>query len=230
MFDSESKSSNPTPVTCILISKAREAAGKTGKECAAALGIPLKRFNQMESGEVIPSLPEAEMLAFFFDLQPRELLGSEIRDFPITHATVEQMKQLVQLRQRIISATLQLNRSEKKISLKELSAQSGVPAAKIKRYELTKQPVPLNDLESICKILEIPVESLLDQSSFIAEKQKKILADSTFQNLPPEMQRFVTELGNQSFLKLAMRLKETGIENIENLALGLQKLADQVKE
>jgi transcriptional regulator with XRE-family HTH domain len=230
MFDSASKSSDPTPVIGILISKASQAAGKTGKECAAALGIPLKRFNQMESGKVIPSLPEVEMLAFFFDLPPQELLAKEIRDFPNTRVSVEQMQQLVQLRQRIISATLQLSRSDRKISLKDLSAQSGIPAAKIKRYELTAQPVPLNDLEAICKSLEIPVESLLDQTSFITEKQKKIEAEFTFQSLPPEMRKFVTEPDNLSFLKLAMRLKETGIENIKNLALGLQQMADRVKE
>ena len=230
MFDSSSKISSGAPPVSELISKARQAAGKTIRECADALGIPIKRFNRLEAGQEIPSLPEVEMLAFFFELPPRVFLSEEEPEFGAPIASPEQIQQLILLRQRIISATLQLARANKKLSLKQLSAQANIPSARIKRYELTALPIPLNELQALCTALEIKLDSLLDQSSFAAGMQKLIQEKQRYQALPQEIKDFINEPANLPFLTLAMRLKQTGVENIESLAQGLQQLAERVKE
>lgn len=230
MFDSSSEINGKTPHVSRLISKARQASRKTTRECAAALGIPLKRFTRLESGQEIPSLPEVEMLAYYFELPTHAFLSEEEQEFADTKASPEQIAQLILLRQRILSATLQLARANKKFSLKQLSSQTGIPAARIKRYELTAKPIPLNELQALCTALDIQLDKLMDQSSFAAEVQKSRQAKEHYQALPQEIKDFISDAANLPFLKLAMRLQQTGVENIESLAQGLQQLAEQVKE
>ncbi len=230
MFDSSSEISSGTPLVSELISKARQAAGKTTRECADALGIPIKRYTRLESSREIPSLPEVEMLAYFFELPPRVFLSAEEPEFGVPKASPEQIQQLILLRHRIISATLQLARANKKLSLKQLSDQTGIPAARIKRYELTALPIPLNELQALCASLEIQLDELMDQSSFAAEMQKLLQDKELYQALPREIKDFISDPANLPFLTLAMRLQQTGVENIEGLAQGLQQLAERVKE
>lgn len=230
MFDSSSEISSGAPRVSELLSKARQAAGKSTRECADALGIPIKRYTRLESGQEMPSLPEVEMLAYFFELPPRVFLSTEEPEYGIPKASPEQIQQLVLLRHRIISATLQLARANKKYSLKQLSAQTGIPSARIKRYELTAVPIPLNELQALCASLEIQLDDLMDQSSFAAEMQKLAQEKERYQSLPREIKDFINDPGNLPFLTLAMRLQQTGVENIESLAQGLQQLVERVKE
>ncbi len=230
MFDSSPEISPGAPFVSELIGKARQAAGKTTRECADALGIPIKRYTRLESGQDMPSLPEVEMLAYLFELPPRVFLSAEEPEFGVPKASPEQIQQLILLRHRIISATLQLARANKKLSLKQLSAQTGIPSARIKRYELTAVPIPLNELQALCTALEIQLDDLLDQSSFAAEMQKSQQEKERYQSLPQEIKDFINESANLPLLTLAMRLQQTGVENIESLAQGLQQLAERVKE
>lgn len=230
MLDPSSEISASIPNISHLISKARQASGKTIKECAAALGMPFKRFARLESGQEMPSLPELEMLAYFFELPLRVFLSEEDREFEPSKASPEEMQQLILLRQRIISASLQLARDNKKCTLKQLSMLTSIPAARIKRYELTAQPIPLNELKSLCTALEIQLEDLMDQSSFVAEKIKVNQEKDHYLHLPQEIKTFINNPASLPFLKIAMRLQQTGVENIENLAQGLQQLAEGAKE
>jgi len=43
---------------------AREACGKSVKECSLLLDIPTSRLKNFETGKYIPSLPEIEALSF----------------------------------------------------------------------------------------------------------------------------------------------------------------------
>ena len=212
------------------LTKAREAAGMSAKECALVLGLPTKKYQKLETGGVIPSLPEVEILAHFFGVLPKDILEGNQLEFEEKAATREQLQQIMQLRHRILSATLQLARSQQNLSLKEISHLSGVSSARIKRYEMTSVPIPLNDLTALCKALEIPLRTLFDQSGFLAEGQKKMQKERSFHQLSNEFQDFITDPENHSFLELAIRLKETGLENLESLAAGLKQLADKVKE
>ena len=230
MPDSQTISIGSTSEIGSHLAKAREAVGKSARECASVLGVSLKKYKKIETGEYNPSLPELEILAYFLGIMPRDILEGHPGEFEKQNAAVEQLQQIMQLRHRIVSATLQLTRSQKNISLKGLSKISNISIARIKRYELTSAAIPLNDLMVICNALEIPLHTLLDQSGFLAERQIKTEREQFFHQLPDELQDFITNPENISLLKLAIRLKETGIENLESLAAGLQQLANKVKE
>jgi transcriptional regulator with XRE-family HTH domain len=230
MFDSQPISVETTSEIGSRLAKAREAAGKSAKECALVLGVSTKKYLRMESGKLIPSLPDLEIIAYFLWIIPESILEDHPEEFVAQNANTEQLQQFMQLRHRIISATLQLARTQKNLSLKEISNLSGISSSRVKRYEMTSAPIPLNDLTALCKALEIALPALLDQSGFLAERQKIMGQEKSFYQLSAELQDFITNPENLSFLQLAVHLKETGIENLENLAAGLQQLADKVKE
>jgi transcriptional regulator with XRE-family HTH domain len=230
MLDSQPNTDQDFSGISKRLAKAREAAGKTAKECASILGITIKIYQKMETGATIPSLPELEALAYFFGILHEDILEDNYTEFENKAASAEQLLHIMQLRHRILSATLQLARSQKNLSLKELSNRSGISIAHIKRYELTSKPIPLNDLITLCNGLEISIQSLFDQSGFLSEGQKRMEKERSFHQLPAELQEFFTNPENLNFLQLAKRLKETGVENLESLADGLQLLANKVKE
>lgn len=224
----------PTPIPPVPnLSKSlawiRAASGRTAKDCADFLGISLKRYQKMERGEFMPSLPEVESLAYFFDVRPQDLL----EDNPVkarVRADGDQLRQLIQIRHRIISATLQLARAQKNMTLKAISEQTKIPASRIKRYENSALPIPLDELIPLAKSLDIELDTLLDQGGFLSqwrEQEEKILS---FLQLPQDLQAFITSPDNREYLRLAMRMKETGIDHLEELANGLQKLAEKTRE
>ena len=212
------------------LANAREAAGKSAKECALVLGVSIKTYQKIETGTIIPSLPEVEVIANFLGVLLEDILEGPCAEFEKKTASLEQLQQIMRLRQRILSATLQLARSQKILSLKELSKLTGISTARIKRYELTSRPIPLNDLTALCNALEIPMQTLFDQTGFLAKGQKKMEKERSFYQLSAELQDFFTNPENLDFLQLAKRLKETGLENLESMAAGLRQLADKVKE
>ena len=230
MPEIQSNSFKTFPEVGHQLAKAREAAGKSAKECALVLNLPLKKYQKLETGEGLPSLPELESIAYFLGVLPDELLEDRTIEFDKQNVNTEQLQQFMQLRHRILSATLQLVRSQKNFSLKEVSSLSGISISRIKRYEMTSTPIPLNDLSALCTALETKVPALFDKSGFLADRQKKMERERSIRQLPVELQDFINDPENLSFLHLAVRLKETGIENLESLAAGLQQLANKVKE
>jgi len=211
-----------------ILAKIRKSSGKSARDCADFLGISLKTYHRIEDGKILPSLPEVEALSYFLLVQPRDLLEGQPAEIKVS-ASKDQIKQLIQIRHRIISATLQLKRANKKITLKSLSEQTKIPAARIKRYENSAIPIPLNELKPLASSLEIDLDSLLDQGGFLYQWREQEESIRTFLQLPQDLKNFISTPDNQEFLSLALRLKETGIENLAELASSLQNLASKTK-
>ena len=58
MLDSQPNSDETSSEIGKQLAKAREAAGKSAKACALVLGVPLKKYLKIETGEIITSLPD----------------------------------------------------------------------------------------------------------------------------------------------------------------------------
>jgi len=212
-----------------LLKEIRNSSGRTDKDCAVLLGISLKNYQKIEASKSMPSLPEIETLAYFFKVRPQDLLEDNPVKVRLT-ADGDQLRQLMQIRHRIISATLQLTRAQKKLTLKTISEQTQIPASRIKRYENSAIPIPLNELIPLTKSLDIELDTLLDQGGFLSQWRGQEEKIRSFLQLPQELQSFFIAPENKEYLHLAMRMKETGIDHLEELANGLRQLADKAKE
>ncbi|MDK2981263.1 MAG: hypothetical protein PWQ55_1610 [Chloroflexota bacterium] len=201
---------------------AREASGKTTTECAKLLGISTSRIRSYESGRYTPSLPELEALSYVYNLPLPALLDPQALARFIHRPDVEQLNQLLDIRQKIIATRLQLAREAMGISYKELSRQTHITTGRIKKYENGEQPIPLDELTALSEVLDVDFENLLDRESPIGHWQSRLIKMLSFSELSEETQTFALEPENQATIALVKRLQEIGPDQLEQLAESLQ--------
>ncbi len=127
----------------VLMRDAREASGKSIKECAAALGVTPGIFGSFERGTRAPSLPQLEVYAYYLDIPMDHFWGSTaISEQPPPTSQLD-VDGLLQLRQESIGARLAETRSEADLTLKELSGKTGISSRRLSSFEAGDQPIPL---------------------------------------------------------------------------------------
>ena len=111
----------------LLILDARTARNKSVDLCARAAGVDLEQYQRMEAGEIAPTLPQLESLAFFLDVPLEHFWGNQAMSADTKADSVELSPQLVKIRQRIIATRLRMARSSLNLSTAELSEKSTIP-------------------------------------------------------------------------------------------------------
>jgi len=208
---------------------AREASGKTTTECADLLGISASRIRSYENGKFIPSLPELEALSYIYNLPLPALLDPQALSRFIHHPGNEQLKQLLDIRQKIIATRLQLAREAQEISYSELSKQTGIPTGRIKKYESSVQSIPLSELTVLSETLHVSFDDLLDRESPIGQWQSCLIKMLAFSELPAEAQSFALEADNHAYIGFVKRLQEIGQEQFEQLLESIQIVLEKFK-
>jgi transcriptional regulator with XRE-family HTH domain len=204
----------------VLVRDARQAAGKTVTECAAALGVSEVEFVNWEYGEAAPSLPQLEMLAYILEIPVSHFWGAETLEATQEAREVPQ-DDFFSLRDRIIGALLRRARKEAQLSPDELAVRIGVDAEAVAQYEFGQTSVPLPVLLSISSAANVPISYFLEASSRVGTWLELGEDFKRFKALPPEMRRFVVQPMNQSYLELAMRLSQMSVEELRGIAEGI---------
>jgi len=205
----------------ILIKDARLSANKSLKECAQAMGITTGIFKAYEEGRRSPSLPELEILAFYFDLPLEHFWSNDVVSDNASPLSSINLQSLVGIRQRMIGALLRKQRLESGTSIKTLSKQSGISTSRLNAYELGESPVPLPVLEGLMSIMDGRIESLFDNSGPVGQwlVEKKVIQE--FLQLPSELQAFVCKPVNQPYIELALSLSGLSTEKLRSVAESL---------
>lgn len=206
----------------VLLKDARLAAGKSIKECADVLGVPVSAYTAYELGHKSPSLPELEIIAYFLDTPLSHFWGSHV----LTEAEKNDASQLPKdeltgLRDRIIGAQLRKARTNARIKLKELAGDIGVSSGRLSAYEFGEKPIPLPELEAIVARLGLSLEDLLETKGPVGEWESTRRAFERFQTLPPELREFFTQPVNENYLRLAQRLSQLSAEKLRGVAEAL---------
>ena len=205
----------------LLIRDARMAERRSIKECADAIGVKSGIFRAYEEGRRSPSLPELEALVFFLKLPIAQFWANEtVSDAPAP-MEANDITRLIGLRQRMIGALLRQERTQANLSIRQVSAQTGISQARIKSYELGERPVSLPELESIIAVLGTRIENFFDQSGPVGEWMNGQQAMQKFVELPEEIQDFVCQPVNRPYLELAMKLSSMSREKLRSVAEGL---------
>ena len=210
-----------TKIIGVLLRDARLAAGKTPKECAAVLGITAGSYVSFELGKKSISLPELELLAYYLDMPLTHFWGGEAKSEAPERITQISSDQLVSLRQRIIGAQLKQARLEHNVSQKEMAAAIGAPSSRLKSYEEGQRPIPIPELESLAWVLGLKVEHFFEKQGPVGEWDAARRAFETFKDLPQEIQDFVCQPVNESYLLIAMRLASNDPDKLREIAAGL---------
>lgn len=203
---------------------ARLTARKEPAECAAACGLSPEDYEAIEMGRLAPSLPQLEALAYYLEVSldhfnERQALieVDEKRDLP-------NLAQLMKLRQRMIGAQLRQSRLEAGASLEAVAAKLEIEPAELEKYELGQAAVPLPQLETLCGLLSRSLREFHDKHGPVGAWAARQRALRDFQELPLELQVFVSKPVNRPYLDLAVRLSEMDVERLRILAEGLLEI------
>jgi transcriptional regulator with XRE-family HTH domain len=205
----------------VLIRDARLTARRTPDECAKAMGVSKGVFRSYEEGNRAPSLPELELLAFYLKLPIDHFWGKESLSGDAAPGEPLDLPRLLELRQRMIGALLRQERTNSDLSIKALADQTGIPAPRLKSYELGERPIPLPELEALLSTLSGRVESFFDQSGPIGEWIGNEKSIRQFLQLPKDLQAFVCQPVNRPYLDLARKLSSMSNEQLRSVAEGL---------
>lgn len=207
-----------------LIRDARLASGESVETCARWMGVSLADFDAYENGELSPSLPELELLAYILDVP----LGHFWEDVSLSQGDGAKRsfdtRQFNQVRRRIIGAKLRKARLERGVSLEEVSANVKIDGELLSAYEMGEQTIPLPVLESLASELRLSIRELQDQHGPVGAWMNRQRAVQEFLSLPPEIQAFVGKPVNLPYLELAQRLSEMSVERLRAVAEGLLEI------
>ena len=204
------------------LEKAREASGKSLKDISDLLGIPSSRLKNYEKGKYIPSLPELESISYIYRIPVFRLAGIEPNANFNLAPNADQLQQLIEIRQEIISTRLLLAREEKDISIKDLAKQTGVTPGRIKRFETGSSQPQIDELINISRALAIDFSEFVDDDSPIGNWQEEQVIFDHIRKLPKDLLEFIADPQNRPHLEVAKNLSKIGVADLEQLrdALG----------
>jgi transcriptional regulator with XRE-family HTH domain len=215
---------NPTAKTIrtkklgVLIRDARLFSSRSLVDCAQVLGISPAVFEAYELGEQAPSLPELEMLAYYFGVPLEHFYGNHLleKDHHLKVGVTPEV--LLGLRQRMVGVLIRKRRKEAGFSLAELAETAGINAKDLESYELGLKPAPVPDLDALAFALHCTVKDFQDQHGPVGTwfTQQYVLKD--FQSLSPELQAFISKPVNRPYLEMAQRLSELSVDKLRMVA------------
>lgn len=200
----------------VLIRDARLHAGRTPEDCARILGISAAKFKKAEEGEEVFSLPDLEALAIYLDVPLTHFWGEKtLGDYRQT-----EFGEFAAARHKAIGERLTAAREAAQRTVQEVAQEVEVSPKRIREYEAGETPVPLLDLDRIARYLGYSLNYFMDESEDgplrAHENRQKI--QQRFKSLPPEMQAFVTEPINVSYLEIALRLSKMDVKSLRTVA------------
>ncbi len=198
-----------------LIKDAREFVGRTQKDCATILGITPDKYRQIELGKYDVSLPELEAIALYLDIPMGYFWGSE----PLTLRQEVDYESLLSLRHRVIGVLLNQLRLKAKKSFEDLSEATEIPASQLKAYEAGQEAIPYLELEVLCKELDGSIDMFLDDvSGPLGRHEAQQKFNKQFNRMSPEMQAFLVNPINLSYLDTAKRISEMDVQKLRQVA------------
>lgn len=208
----------------VLLYDARLSTGKTGIECASAMGISQEQYQAYENGGQSPSLPEVESLAYYLNIPLEHFWGSQSLSQPASTAAPETEDNRRQQRDCIIGERLTLGLEKSRLTLDKLADRTGLTNETIDAYQKGEQSVPLPELETLAEALNISMEELADDSGPIGAWRIERRAVQQFIELPPELQDFISRPINRSFLELAVRISKMPANQLRTIAESLLEI------
>jgi transcriptional regulator with XRE-family HTH domain len=203
-----------------LMQGVRAKQGKTKQECAQAMDVTAAMYTAYEEGRRDVTLPELELLAYYFKVPVR--LFFERPDRLLADDPQVPAEKVIALRQRIIGALLRQARQGKSKSVKDLAVRLGVTTRRVSDYELGRKPVPLSQLQEAAELLGVPMSYFIDEGIGPIGEQELLRSQfDRFSELPDDLRKFVVYPTNISYLRVAQRLSDMTTDQLRNLAASI---------
>ncbi len=206
----------------VRLQEAREARGKTRRQCAQAMGISAARLAAFETGKRSIPLPELEVLSFLID-QPLSGLVTTKKPETATSAKAD-FAQLVTLRQRMVGTRLAELRKKQGKSRDELAQAVGLGKGRLATFESGRQPIPVPVLEDLATALGTTLAGFVIAGGPVGERVALLESFDQFGHMPQDVRDFVSQPVNEPYLRLAMRMSQLSAERLRGIAEGLLEI------
>ncbi|MGD1992501.1 MAG: helix-turn-helix transcriptional regulator [Anaerolineae bacterium] len=207
----------------VLLKDARRRAGRSKQECADVLGVSPSTISAFEHGQSSISLPELEVLSYFLGVPISHFLDPDPQLLP--DEDLPPVDQILQLRHQMLGVLLRQARTEARMSQQDLAEVLDCSDSSISDYERGRRPIPLAELEILAQTLERRMDYFLEGNDGpIGEWQREQAISRAVQELPAEMQEFVSRPINRSYLELAMKLAQMPAGALRRIAEGLLEI------
>lgn len=202
-----------------LVKNARVHAERSEEECAQVLGISTEHLTKAEQGEHMLSLPDLEALAIYLGVPMGYFWGTESLGERISQVD---FNKLIELRNRVIGVLLRQLRLKARRTQKDLAEATGIDNSDIRQYETGQIPIPYLHLEQLCLELGVSIEHFVEsQRGPLGRHESDQKLRKLFHQLSPEIQAFLLNPVNVSYLETAWRLSEMDVAKLREIAESL---------
>ncbi|MEO0561037.1 MAG: helix-turn-helix transcriptional regulator [Chloroflexota bacterium] len=199
----------------VLMRDARLSAARTESDCARIMGIPVENYLAWEYGDVSPTLPQLEILAFYLGVPVSQFWSQNtLKDEYVEESRAED--EYIRIRTRIIGALLQQAREESQITQEQLADDTGLAVERIRQYE-TGEPIPMHELGILARGVNKPMPYFLEASGRIGELLDSREKYQKFVELPEDIREFVSNPVNQGFIEIAIMFSKMPTDKLRSV-------------
>jgi transcriptional regulator with XRE-family HTH domain len=201
----------------VLLRNARIRAGKSRKDCAAALGCSPDTISRFEYGRKDITLPQLEVLAYFLGLPITYFWDKDA--IPEKEEMDRSADEIMTIRRKIIGVLLRQVRLDAGKSQKQCAEALSCSAGRISQYERGQRDIPLPELEALADFLDVPITYFLDeQTTPLSREAPKGRGVETLAELPPDVRDFVSNPTNVLYIQIAMKLSTLSVDVLRQIA------------
>lgn len=205
------------------VREARLEAGKSIRESAELLGISSSTFSSYEHGRKGISLPELEVLAYEYRIPLRRFWADRMAEEEDEGRAFDP-EQKIALREKLIGATLRKQRHEADMTIADLADAVEFPSSRVSAYERGERSIPLPELEVLADELGYDIEDYVELDGPIGKWIQERRQFRAFLDLPEDLQEFVVNPDNKSYLRVAKDLSQLPREELRAVRRSLEEI------
>lgn len=204
----------------VLLRDARNNASRSLEDVAGYLHIPPEVVEAWELGDASPSLPQLELLAYFFDVPVSHFWGLKTLEAERAQP-VSAQEEFVALRTRMIGALLRQSREEMKWSIDDLATRTAISAQDLHDYEVGEISIPMHELAVLANAVNKTMGYFLETASQIGDLLAMREKWKHFNTLPDELREFAANPQNIGFIEIALNFSRMNSDVLRRIAVSM---------
>ncbi len=204
----------------VLLRDARLSAQRGIAEVAQYLKVDNNTIDSWEWADDVPTLPQLELLAYFFDVPVSHFWGLKTFEAERNGRSSAQ-GEFIALRNRMIGALIRQVREERGMTLYALADKAHLDAAILNQYELGEWAIPLHELSVVSSALEKSLSFFLETSSQIGDLLATRESWKHFNELPDDLRAFAANPQNIGFIEIALAFSLLSSEKLKRIAVSM---------
>lgn len=209
----------------VIIRLGRIAAERTMEDCAQIFRVDPKLIEAWELGSCVPSLPQLERLASYFE--------SPETDVVLGANSLSQLdnEEYLRLRHRLVGALLQSARRAQESSIDEISALTGLDEKLLQRYEYGAEIIPMHHLALLAHTVKRDLSYFTDQGGFSSFKARAAKAETAAATVKDQvLAEFAADSRNNALIRLAMAFRDIDRDDLDRIASALMAISHQRRD